>query len=1084
MAEKRDWTTTRQKPNPPHATETRKLEHTWYAPEDVVTGAGDSRGNILLRDWPALLTNWRVGKWSRLLSPLSAGSSRQDQAKDPAKRLHRFEKEYGTLLATWRSSPNLVRDSDAAETLEIRLQELTNILSDESRRPLPHPCIQYASMRQIYVPIGKIATTSYNEWIIKEAVLFFATLIESEEEAFVENPAFSASLTNLLVRITGVNSVRLGLDTESRVVELAFNITTKIRLDPDILPAWFKAGQAAAQFASERGQDVQDRFAGRSQRADFPLFYILMDYIHHEGKVGDFARTGLLYIIEAASNSAALEQWIVESDLSTLMATGLGALYSQLSRKLVIDHLPHDLPPILALSDYEHPTSNYEIVSSCAPEFRSHLETFLSHLLFWQDVLNHCRSVEVKSTLLEHFQVIFLQQLLYPSLLESSDIDGGSSVAVLTYLRRILESLDHPDMINLILHYLLALPDGSGSTTATPRVPKISAARRRKSMDLATMMASKTDLTVTPILFNLVDLILACLRSCNQQTIHVTLQLVSAILKRHHRYAIITLLKTEVLPSRTVNRTVGAHEQEIEYLMELASSIGGYGNFDDTYENILRDTMVRLESHPCSLKLVAPKVSTNNHRLPAIPDSLPGAPRDVREHTLRMDDPLLNSILDLLDGFFLNPVETNLSVTETIVDLAVCGYMSIEGWLARSPSTYDYGDDDDEDDGNTTTGFTSATASEAGAQREASAESAAQDGLDSADSSEEAKLLKAMDRCRQRPVWSSESLPRILSMLKRLCDQVNNYKASIPRFNELLQQRRDAFHTADSILDNPAPPPPPPPPLQPPALAAPPTHKGSPAPATPDRTGNLDEMIRTGSPSKPSALEGLAQRLLSELGTPSRSSSPRAVKREHQGRGTPSSGASTPGGPVPGDPLVVPRAATAAARAPLPKDYPSPYAPSGHVLDRSISPSNGGIGARSPLADREGISASQTAEYAAMDQSILAKRVGLPPEPSVKPIPLDLTYRPPPDSTSDDDEDDEDDRGRHFGEHDDDEDDDGEAAIAPDDFETGSVIDDGSNAHVSVSHVLTNVIIFQSFLMELASLMQVRAGLFDEVRFV
>jgi hypothetical protein len=137
-----------------------------------------------------------------------------------------------------------------------------------------------------------------------------------------------------------------------------------------------------------------------------------MDYIHHEGKVGDFARTGLLYIIEAASSSGPLEQWIVESDLSTLMATGLGALYSQLSRKLVVDHLPHNLPPILAFSDYEHPTSNYEVISSCSPEFQSHLETFLSHLLFWQDVLNHCRSVEVKSTLLEHFQVIFLQQLL------------------------------------------------------------------------------------------------------------------------------------------------------------------------------------------------------------------------------------------------------------------------------------------------------------------------------------------------------------------------------------------------------------------------------------------------------------------------------------------------------------------------------------------------------------------------------------------------------------------------------------------------------------------------------------------------
>jgi len=316
-----------------------------------------------------------------------------------------------------------MQDEEAAEDIEVRIQELTNILSDESRRPLPHPCITFAAAKQIYIPIGKIATTSYNEWIIEQAVYFFATLIESEEEAFVENNAFATSLTNLLVRITGPNSIRLSAETETRVVELAFNITTKIRLDPEILPAWFRTQQPQQpqqqqppqpreQFAVE-GQDKREKFAGKMQKQDFPLFYILMDYIHHEGKVGDFARTGLLYIIESASSSVPLEQWIVESDLSTLMATGLGALYSQLSRKLVIDHPNHDLPPILALSDYDHPKSTYEIVSSCSPDFQIQLDTFLSHLLFWQDVLNHCRSVDVKSTLLEHFQVIFLQQLLY-----------------------------------------------------------------------------------------------------------------------------------------------------------------------------------------------------------------------------------------------------------------------------------------------------------------------------------------------------------------------------------------------------------------------------------------------------------------------------------------------------------------------------------------------------------------------------------------------------------------------------------------------------------------------------------------------
>ena len=37
---------------------------------------------------------------------------------------------------------------------------------------------------------------------------------------------------------------------------------------------------------------------------------------------------------------------------------------------------------------------------------------------------------------------------------------------------------------------------------------------------------------------------------------------------------------------------------------------------------------------------------------------------------------------------------------------------------------------------------------------------------------------------------------------------------------------------------------------------------------------------------------------------------------------------------------------------------------------------------------------------------------------------------------------------------------------------------------VSVNHVLTNVIVLQEFLLEVAALVQVRAGLFGEVRYV
>ncbi|KAK0636387.1 Retinoic acid induced 16-like protein-domain-containing protein [Bombardia bombarda] len=994
--------------------------------------------------------------WSRLIAhtPLSSASSRKDFAKDPARRLHRFEKEYSQLLQAWRNSSNLANDDEAAEYIEIRLQELTNLLSDESRRPLPHPCISFSSAKQVYIPVAKIATSSFNEWIIKEAVLFFATLIESEEEAFVENDNFSASLTNLLVRITGANSIRLGADTEARVVELAFNITTKIRLDPDILPAWFKSPQTTSQ--SGKQLDDHEKFTGRTQKQDFPLFYLLIDYIHHEGKVGDFARTGLLYIIESASTSVPLEQWIVESDLSTLMATGLGALYSQLSRKLVIDHPANELPAILAFSDYQHPKSNYEVISSCSFEFHTHLDTFLSHLLFWQDVLNHCRSVEVKSTLLEHFQVIFLQQLLYPSLLESSDIDGGSSVAVLTYLRRILESVDHPDMINLILHYLLALPDMVASVPSDSR-DAVSAARKRKSMDLATMMASMGETTADPLLFNLVDLILACLRSHSQQTIYVTLQLVSVILKRHHRYAVSTLLYTESVIGDSNHRTAGAHHQEVEYLMSMAGTIGGQDNFDEIYDNVVKDTLVRLENHPCSIKLVTPKTSTHNHKLPAIPDSLPGAPRDVRSHTLRPDDPLLNIVLDRLQTFFVNPVETNLSLTEAIFDLAVCGFMHLEGWFLRHPHNYVYEEDTD-------------------------GPPLPEPPLDP-ESPEyvEYQQMQSMKNCRRQPKWARESLPRLLTVLQTLSDQVVAYRETIPRFDDLLQQRREAFQTTDS------------------AASAPVSFQTQNSPAQPAAVANTPATERTesgrnASRERFSGLEGFAQRIFSEFGTPSRSGSPRGRKdtlRSSSDRST----------PLPHN----------APRDGLLGGFETPIrgasGQSGGALgSRSFSPSS--VSSGPPVAppwEHKGDAVdSQAKAFEAIDQTILARRVGISvvqkakrlEEGQVEAIPFSLDKKPKVVETADGvneaevEEDEEEDEGKGTG-------DDGqcESVIAA----SSSDSDDGKvetptpkleeeqkeeeEKTVSVSHLLTNVIILQSFLFELASVVQVRAGLFDEVRF-
>ena len=54
-----------------------------------------------------------------------------------------------------------------------------------------------------------------------------------------------------------------------------------------------------------------------------------------------------------------------------------------------------------------------EVESFYSDGLQAQLSTFMSNLIFWQDILEHCRSLEIKQTLIDHFQVFFLQQILW-----------------------------------------------------------------------------------------------------------------------------------------------------------------------------------------------------------------------------------------------------------------------------------------------------------------------------------------------------------------------------------------------------------------------------------------------------------------------------------------------------------------------------------------------------------------------------------------------------------------------------------------------------------------------------------------------
>lgn len=73
-----------------------------------------------------------------------------------------------------------------------------------------------------------------------------------------------------------------------------------------------------------------------------------------------------------------------------------------------LEFVPADenIPRVIALSDHA------KEATALQPTLGQTMDAFMSYLLFWQDTIDHCKSAEVNDTLLDHFQVLFLEQLL------------------------------------------------------------------------------------------------------------------------------------------------------------------------------------------------------------------------------------------------------------------------------------------------------------------------------------------------------------------------------------------------------------------------------------------------------------------------------------------------------------------------------------------------------------------------------------------------------------------------------------------------------------------------------------------------
>ncbi|KAJ3559405.1 hypothetical protein NM688_g376 [Phlebia brevispora] len=358
---------------------------------------------------------------------------------------------------------------------------------------------------------------------------------------------------------------------------------------------------------------------------EFLLFNYLLRFVHREGKIGDFARAGLLFLMDVAMTQVeptqkpeaddststsgsstfvdndpntdaalALAEYILDGDFSEVLAAGLAAVYSLLPSKLDVHppaqtesappsgmllgntpvQLPEDAQVKLEIEREKNRAMGME--DSSNPDFKFRLDHFLKLLEFLQDILR--RNVipdsnteldpsmlvgsAIVQSILDAVRRVFLENVLYPSILECSDSDG-SAVAVMSYIEMMMRILQGGELGDLIIGFLTS-EDNTEETTRSRMRPvslldlgnhpptagstRAAKLRRRKSaaMVLLEMEAPETrrpsEYFTSMGRFTLRDLLLSSLRSTSQPTVTAAMQLFQSMLRQYCMLSVDKLL--------------------------------------------------------------------------------------------------------------------------------------------------------------------------------------------------------------------------------------------------------------------------------------------------------------------------------------------------------------------------------------------------------------------------------------------------------------------------------------------------------------------------------------------------------------
>lgn len=620
---------------------------------------------------------------------------------------------------------------------------------------------------------------------------------------------------------------------------------------------------------------------------EFLLFNYLLRFVHREGQIGEFSRAGLLFLMDVAMSSGesepettksdgnlsifdpindaalALAEYILDGDFSEVLGAGLGAVYSLLPTKLGFFRQSTTSESDSAMKiggtglaveeEREQLASQKEenlavgIEDARSPEFKAKIDHLLKLLLFLQDVLRRnvvnvnasaLVGTAIVQSILDAVRRIFLENVLYPSILECSDTDG-SAVAVMSYIEVMVRTLRDGPLANLLVDFLVSEDNDDPRSRQRPHsmltlgsdVPpsqlsddKRMRHRRRQSsamflLEMEAPASRRPSGYFTSMgRFTLKDLLLSNLRSKSQPTATTALQLFQTMLLYHPLLTIERILIVIPDPFATafpnpaiikkpqqqeVISTIEEEDEDAEFKYpdgeELDAPVSSYLDSplfvqpETTFSTHEREMGLYLAlisrvdpSHDDSFSTrydhylhdALVTIQSQPVYWEGLEDSLGRDSKQRSKHRLNVNDPVISFLLESLTTFFSNKPDFNIGLTGVFATLATHPDRSLAGWL-----TFNLND--------------------SSSPNERSYETADndEDGDDRSFDFEIEERLANDTNYLPAATLNENTRPVMHTIFHGLVTQLENYRHTVDNFDQFLLERRQGLLFSENLTD-------------------------------------------------------------------------------------------------------------------------------------------------------------------------------------------------------------------------------------------------------------------------------------------